>query len=41
MMDYTNGWMNGSMGGGMWMWSVIGALVIVLLVVVILNQSKK
>ena len=29
------------MGGGMWIWSVIGVLVVVLLVVVIKKQSKK
>ena len=33
--------MNGWMGGGMWIWTVIGVLVIVLLVVMIKNQSKK
>ncbi len=37
MMNNTDGWM----GGGMWIWTVIGVLVIVLLVVVIINQSKK
>jgi hypothetical protein len=29
------------MGGGMWIWTVIGELVVVLLVVVISKQSKK
>ena len=29
------------MGGGMWIWMVIGVLVVVLLVVVINNLSKK
>jgi hypothetical protein len=28
-------------GGGMWIWTVIGVLVVVLLVVVINKQSKK
>jgi uncharacterized membrane protein len=37
MMNYTDGWM----GGGMWIWTVIGVLVVVLLVVVISNLSKK
>ena len=37
MMNYTDGWM----GGGMWIWTVIGVLVVVLLVVVIAKQSKK
>jgi uncharacterized membrane protein len=36
MMNY-NGWM----GGGMWIWTVIGVLLVVLLVVVINNVSKK
>jgi hypothetical protein len=39
MMDYANGWMKGAMGGGIW--TVVGVLVAVLLVVVIINQSKK
>jgi hypothetical protein len=29
------------MGGGMWLWTVIGVLVVVLLVVVIIKLSKK
>jgi hypothetical protein len=29
------------MGGGMWIWTVIGVLVVVLLVVVIINMTKK
>ena len=29
------------MGGGMWIWTVIGVLVVVLLVVLINKQSKK
>jgi hypothetical protein len=37
MMNHTYGWM----GGGMWIWTVIGVLVVVLLVVVINNLSKK
>lgn len=41
MMHYANGWMNGSMGEGMWIWTVVGVLLIVLLIVVINNQSKK
>ena len=36
-MPMSNGWS----GGGMWIWTVIGVLVIVLLVVVISKQSKK
>jgi hypothetical protein len=39
MMDYANGWMHGSMGGGIE--TVIGVLVVVLLVIVIINQTKK
>jgi uncharacterized membrane protein len=37
MMNYTNGWMD----GGMWIWTVIGVLVVVLLVVVITKLSNK
>jgi hypothetical protein len=33
--------MGGWMGGGMWIWTVIGVLVLVLLVVVISKLSKK
>lgn len=36
MMNATGGWMS----GGMWFWPVIGVLLIVLLIVVIINQSK-
>lgn len=39
MMDYANGWMHGSMGDEIW--TVIGVLVVVPLVVVINNPSKK
>ena len=28
MMNHTDGWMNGWMGGGMWLWTVIGVLVV-------------
>jgi hypothetical protein len=33
--------MNGWMGGGTWLWTVIGILVVVLLVVVITKLLKK
>jgi uncharacterized membrane protein len=36
-MHYTNGWM----GGGMWVWTVIGVLVVVLLVAVVSKRSKQ
>jgi hypothetical protein len=39
-MQYANGWMNG-MGGGMWLWTVIGVLLVVLLVVAISKLSKQ
>ena len=41
MMNNADGWMGGWTGGGMWFWPVIGVMVIVLLVVVVINQSKK
>jgi uncharacterized membrane protein len=37
MMNYTDGWM----GGGMGIWTVIGVLVVVLLVVVMTKRSQK
>jgi len=37
MMNYTDGWM----GGGMGIWTVIGVLVVVLLVVVMNKRSKR
>lgn len=37
MMNQNGGWM----GGGMWIWTVIGLLVIILLVIVIGKLSKK
>lgn len=36
-MNHADGWM----GGGMWLWTVIGVLAVILLVVVINKQSKK
>ena len=40
-MNHNDGWMNGWGGGGMWVWTVIGTLVVVLLVVVINKLLKK
>ena len=37
MMNHADGWM----GGGMWLWTVIGVLVVVLLVVAISRLFKK
>ncbi|MEP6536212.1 MAG: hypothetical protein ABJF23_12875 [Bryobacteraceae bacterium] len=34
------GWMGGA-GGGMWVWTVMGVLVVVLLVVLIQKVSRK
>ena len=41
MMNHGNGWMNGWAGGAMWIWAVIGVLVVALLVVVIGKLAKK
>ena len=41
MMNQTNGWMGGWAGGGMWIWTVIGVAVVVLLVIAIGKLSKK
>ena len=40
-MNQTDGWMNGWSGGGMWLWTVIGLLVLELLAVAIIKVSKK
>jgi hypothetical protein len=37
MMDSANGWM----GGGTWLWVVIGVLVVVLVIVMMNRQSNK
>jgi heme exporter protein D len=37
MMNYGDGWM----GGGMWVWTAIGVLVVALLIVAIGKMSKK
>ena len=37
MMNHAFGWI----GGGMWLWTVIGLLVVVLLVVLITKVSNK
>jgi hypothetical protein len=41
MMNHSNGWIGDWMGGGMWLWTVIGVVVIVLLVVGINKLSRK
>jgi hypothetical protein len=41
MMNHTNGWMNGWSGGGMWLWTVLGLVIVALLVVVVSKLSKK
>ncbi|MDI1289208.1 MAG: hypothetical protein PSX37_04550 [bacterium] len=40
-MNHHNGWMDGWSGGGMWIWAVVGVLVVVLLVVAIMKMSSK
>ncbi len=40
-MNHTDNWMNGWMGGGMWIWPVIGILLVVPLVVAISKLSRK
>ena len=41
MMNQTDGWMNGWMAGGMWIWWITGTLLVVLLVLAINKRSKK
>lgn len=40
-MNHTDGWMNGWAGGGMWLWTVLGLVIVALLVFVISKLSKK
>jgi uncharacterized membrane protein len=39
-MNHSDGWMNGWSGGGMWILTPIGIVVVVLLVVIVINQMK-
>jgi hypothetical protein len=41
MMDQASGHMNGWLGGGMWLWTVIGMLIIILLIGAIIRFSGK
>ena len=41
MMDQSAGHMYGWAGGGMWLWTVIGVLVLVLLLVLFNRTSRK
>lgn len=41
MMDQSTVHMNGWLGGGMWLWAVMGVLVIILLIVAINRLPKK
>ncbi len=38
---WTHGWMDGGAGGSSWILPMIGIVIVVLLFVVIINQSKK
>ena len=40
-MNRTNGWMGGWSGGDMWLWTVIGVAMLVLLAIAIGTLSKK
>jgi hypothetical protein len=41
-MNHRNGWMDGPWAsGGMWLWTLIGVLIVVLLVVLINRVSRK
>jgi heme exporter protein D len=41
MMNHADVWMGGWAGGGMWVWTVIGIVVVALLVLAIGKFSKK
>ena len=40
-MNHTDGWMDGWTAGGMWIWTVIGVMVVVLLVVAVTKLSRR
>jgi len=40
-MNHGNGWMNDWIGRGVWIWAIIGILVVVLLVVMIIRLYRK
>ncbi len=40
-MNHSNGLMSGWMGGGIWLWTVVGIVLVVLLAVLIARPSKK
>ncbi len=40
-MNHVGGWMNGMSGGETWIWTVVGVLVIVVLVLAIARLVKK
>jgi len=40
-MNQSDGWMGSWAGGGMWVWTVVGIVVVVLLAVVINKLTKK
>lgn len=40
-MDQADEWMSGWMGGEMWVWTGVGVLVVVLLVVGMIKRSNK
>ena len=41
MMNHTDGWMGGWAGGGRWLWTLLGLVIVALLGVVISKLSKK
>ncbi len=41
MMSHVDGWMNGWMGGGMWLRPVLGVVVVALLVVLVMKVSRR
>jgi len=41
MMNLSDGWMSGWSGGGMWIWPMIGIVVVILLIVLISRVPTK
>jgi len=39
-MNNSYGWMDGWMGGGTWMWALLGVLVVVVVVIKSLTRKK-
>ncbi len=41
MMNNSSGWMGSGMHGGMWLWPVVGVLVVAVIVFIVIRLTKK